>query len=125
MPNTDEYISYIANDILSELGDVKTRRMFGGHGLYLNGKIFGIEANGKIYFKVTDSNRADYKIAGCEPFHYSRKDKGAVSMSYWEVPEDVLENREKAVQWAQKAVQASLERPPRKRRAFSQNLAIF
>jgi len=115
MPNTDEYIFYIANDILSELGDVKIRRLFGGHGFYLNGKIFGIEANGKIYFKVTDGNRADYEEAGCEPFHYSRKDKGAVSMSYWEVPEDVLENREKAVQWARKAIQASLEGLPKKR----------
>ncbi len=81
MPKTDEYISYIANDILSELGDVNTRRMFGGHGFYLNGKIFGIEANGKIYFKVTDRNRADYEEAGCEPFQYSRKDKGAVCIS--------------------------------------------
>ncbi len=72
MPKTDEYTSYIANDILSELGDVNTRRMFGGHGFYLNGK---------IYFKVTDRNRADYEEAGCEPFQYSRKDKGAVSIS--------------------------------------------
>lgn len=115
MPKIDEYISYIANDILSGLGDVKTRRMFGGHGFYVNGKIFGIEADGKIYFKVADYNRADYEKAGCEPFHYSRKDKGAISMSYWEVPEDVLENREKAVQWARKAVQASLEGPLKKR----------
>ncbi len=110
MAKITDYVTYIANDLLSELGDVKTRRMFGGHGFYLNGKMFGIEANGNIYFKVTESNRADYEQAASRPFHYSRKDKGAVSMSYWEVPTDILENREEAVRWARNAVHAALER---------------
>lgn len=109
MPKTNEYVAYIASDLLSDLGEVKTRRMFGGHGFYLHGKIFGIEANGKIYFKTTDLNRADYEKAGSEPFHYSRKDKDAVSLSYWQVPEETLEKPEEAVRWARKAIQASLD----------------
>lgn len=110
-----DYVVYIAHDLLSELGEVTTRRMFGGHGFYAQGKIFGIEAEGKIYFKTTETNRADYQRAGTTAFHYSTKDKEAVSLSYWEVPEEVLENREKAVQWARKAVQASLEKPVKKK----------
>jgi DNA transformation protein len=116
MPSSpQDYVAYIAQDVLSAIGEIKTRRMFGGHGFYFNGRIFGIEANDKIYFKVTATNQKDYEDAGSEPFHYSAKDKKAVSMSYWEVPEDVLEQREKAVSWALKAIQASQEKKTSKK----------
>lgn len=100
------FVQYVAEDVLSEI-PVKTKGMFGGHGLYHDGKMFGLEADGKIYFKVNDETRSDYEEADSEPFKYSSKDKKAVTMSYWLVPEDVLEDREKAVEWARKAIRVA------------------
>ncbi|UCD00191.1 MAG: TfoX/Sxy family protein, partial [Phycisphaerales bacterium] len=52
--------------------------------------------------KVDDSNRADYEVEGMEPFQ-PFADKKAV-MQYYEVPIDVLENRETLRDWAGKAL---------------------
>jgi len=100
------FVQYVAEDILSDI-DVKTRPMFGGHGFYHDGKMFGLEADGKIYFKVSDKNRTDYEQVGSEPFTYAVQGKKTMTMSYWTLPEEVLENRELAVEWANKAIRVA------------------
>jgi DNA transformation protein len=105
MPVTDEFLIYL-KDQLADMGPVTSRRMFGGAGLYCDGLIFAIVVDDVLYFKVDDSNRADYEAAGTEPFTFTH-DKGQMVMNYYEVPVDVLENKEKTSQWALKALDAA------------------
>jgi len=79
--------------------------MFGGACIYYGGMIFGLLADDVLYFKVDDSNKLDYVRAGMEPFQ-PFDDKPMV-MSYYEVPVDILENRELLAEWAKKALFAS------------------
>jgi DNA transformation protein len=79
--------------------------MFGGAGLYFEGLFFAIVADDVLYFKVGDSNRADYEAAGMGPFQ-PFPDKNSV-MQYYEVPIDVLENRDTLRDWAAKAVRVA------------------
>lgn len=105
---TPPFVKYIL-DILSDLGDARSRAMFGGYGIYHDGVMIGLIANGVFYFKVDDGNRGTFDAAGSKPFTYRRKgQKKAVKMSYWEVPADVLENREALCQWARAAHAAAL-----------------
>lgn len=69
--------------------------------------MFGLEADGEIFFKVNDENRPDYEQAGSHPFQYSSKDRKAVTMSYWTLPDEVMENHEEAVKWARKAIKVT------------------
>jgi DNA transformation protein len=101
MPVSDEYLTYVI-DQLECLGPVQARRMFGGAGLYFEGLFFAIVADDVLYFKVDDSNRGDYEAADMGPFK-PFADKDAV-MQYYEVPIDVLENRNTLRDWAGKAV---------------------
>ena len=48
--------------------NVTGRSMFGGHGLYCDGRFFGIIASDVLYFKVDDTNRRAYEDAGMKPF---------------------------------------------------------
>jgi len=107
MSVTDEYLTYVI-DQLYDLGPVTSRRMFGGAGLYCDGVMFAIVDDDMLYFKVDDGNRADYEAAGTDPFTYTT-DRGTSTMSYYEVPIDVLENKEQAARWAQKALAVALE----------------
>ncbi|MCC7522836.1 TfoX/Sxy family protein [Candidatus Uhrbacteria bacterium] len=102
-----DYVRYIAEDLLAGLPHITVKRMFGGHGFYFEGRMFGLEADGRIYFKVDEQSQPDYELAGSEPFRYSSKDRTSVTMSYWTLPDDVLEDHEKAVMWAEKAIQAA------------------
>jgi DNA transformation protein len=101
MAVTDEYLTYVI-DQLEALGPVRYKRMFGGAGLYFEGLFFGLIADDILYFKVDDSNRADYEVEGMGPFK-PFPDKKEV-MQYYEVPIDVLENKETLRNWAEKAV---------------------
>lgn len=92
-------------EMLEPLGGVSARAMFGGAGLYLEGTIFGLIADEILYFKVDDTNRADYAVAGSDPF-MPYKDK-PFTMPYWEVPADVMEESAQRCDWALKAWQAS------------------
>jgi DNA transformation protein len=76
--------------------------MFGGAGLYFEGLFFALVADDVLYFKVDDSNRADYESAGMGPFQ-PFPDK-PYTMQYYEVPIEALENRENLYDWARKAL---------------------
>lgn len=115
MAVSEGYKEYIV-DQLGKLGYVTVKKMFGGAGIYNDGLIFGIIANDVLYFKVDDSNRSDYEGAGMKPFQ-PFDDKDTV-MSYYEVPVDILENRESLADWARKSLFASINKSskPKKRK---------
>ena len=99
MAISDEFMDYVI-DQLSAWGDVSARKMFGGAGLYRDGTMFGLIADDVAYLKVDDSNREDFVKAGSLPFNpYPDKAKSVV-MSYYEIPADVLENRDLLARWA-------------------------
>jgi DNA transformation protein len=102
-------------DQLARVPDLKSRRMFGGVGLYSGERFFGIVAADELFFKVDDSNRAAYEAAGSEPFR-PVLDR-PVSMSYWRVPLEVLEDPAELVDWANAAVRAAANAPAKRRRS--------
>src|SRR5512133_674344 len=102
MAVSKEYLDYI-QDLLAVIGPVQAKRMFGGAGLYHQGVFFGLVADDVLYFKVDDSNKADYEAVGTEPF----RPFGTYAMSYYEVPADVLEDPDELALWARKAVEVA------------------
>lgn len=97
-------------DQLSALPELRAKAMFGGHGLYQADRFFGILMDGRLYFKTDEQTRAAYVDRGMEPFVYE-KARQTMTIHYFEVPPDVLENREDLVAWANRAVQAAATRP--------------
>ena len=112
MPVSSEYIEFVVGE-LEPLGEVVWKRMFGGVGLYLDGLFFAIIENDTLRFKVDDFSKADYVEAGMGPFKpYKDKDH---TMQYYEVPIEVLEDRDELWAWAQKAFQVALTAKGKKR----------
>jgi DNA transformation protein len=90
---------------LTPLGAVAARPMFGGHGLYLDGLMFGLVWQDSVYFKVDDHNRGRFEAAGMSAFRpYEERD---IVFSYFEVPARVLADGETARGWAAEAHQAA------------------
>ena len=88
---------------LSSLGDITRRAMFGGHGLYWDGVIFAIVFRDRLFLKVDEASKADYLAKGMEPF---RPNGRQTLKSYYEVPPEVLEDRESLLSWAGEAIRA-------------------
>jgi len=97
MSVSDEFLDYML-DLFSDWGGVSARRMFGGAGLYRDGKMFGLVADDVAYLKVDDSNRDQFVSAGSSAFKpYPGK---PVSMSYFEIQAEVLEDPDVLTEWA-------------------------
>jgi DNA transformation protein len=101
---TAEFRDFVL-DQLSRLPQLHSKKMFGGVGLYSGDCFFGIVAADELFFKVDDSNRSAYQAAGSEPFR-PVVDR-PVSMSYWRVPIEVLEDRDELATWALAAIRAA------------------
>ena len=97
MPVSGEFLEYVL-DLYREWGGVTARRMFGGAGLYRDGKMFGLIAADVLYLKVDDTNRARFESAGSGPF--KPWDNKPMVMSYYEVPADLMEDAEMLVEWS-------------------------
>ena len=92
--------------------------MFGGVGIYSGDVFFALIARDVLHFKVDDTNRAEYEIAGAKPFKpYADR---AMTMPYYAVPVSVLENEEELSKWAKRAIAVAKARrkaPSSKERA--------
>ena len=106
MPQSKEYLHYVLGQ-LDGLRGVVSRRMFGGAGLYQDEVFFGLLFRDTLYFKVNDTNRADYESRGMGRFQ-PYPDKPYLSFTYYEVPIDILEDREELTSWARRSIAAAL-----------------
>jgi DNA transformation protein len=94
-------------ELLAPLGPVTARRMFGGHGLRVDGLFFGLIVFDRLYLKVDAATRPAFEAAGCSPFVYDGKGK-QVTVSYWTVPAEAMESPAFMHPWARLALQAAL-----------------
>lgn len=113
----DDFRDFVLEQ-LTAAGQVTSRSMFGGIGLYLDGLFFALIDDDTLYFKVDDSNRARYEKAGSKPF-CPFPDRPDQPMGYWQVPAEVLEDSEELARWACESMGIALakrrKRPARRR----------
>jgi DNA transformation protein and related proteins len=106
----DDSFKEFVLDQLSALPDVRAKAMFGAHGLYSGENFFAILDEGRLFFKTDASSQADYTARGMGPFTYESRGK-VMTMSYHEVPPDVLEQPQELVEWARKAIGVAASKP--------------
>jgi DNA transformation protein and related proteins len=100
----DDSFKEFVLDQLSTLPEVRTRAMFGAHGLYCGETFFGILDEGRLFFKTDARSQKAYLTQGMRPFTYKAKGK-IVTLGFHEVPPDVLESAPELVAWARKSIQ--------------------
>ncbi|MEK7631044.1 MAG: TfoX/Sxy family protein [Patescibacteria group bacterium] len=104
MPRDKGFHEYVMREVFAGIAGISSRGMFGGWGIYKDGVFFALIADGRLYFKVNDTNRADFEKASSQPFRYSTKDKKDVTMSYWELPAEVMDDRDELERWIAKSL---------------------
>jgi DNA transformation protein len=93
-------------DRLSGLGEVSARPLFGGYGIYWREVIFAIAYRDCLYFKVDEQSKGDYLARGKGPF---RPNERQTLKSYYELPPEVLDDREELLAWAGAAIGAGID----------------
>lgn len=110
MANSADYIEYLVEQ-MSSLGFIEAKRMFGGHGIYCDGRMFGLIAGDTLYLKVDPQNKPLFEAEALEPFRYEKKDGDVAVMSYWEAPGAALDDQDILLEWARYGIEAALRAP--------------
>ncbi|MFO0884909.1 MAG: TfoX/Sxy family protein [Pirellulales bacterium] len=122
MPVSKTYQRLVEEALRPWVTALRFRNMFGGVGIYQGSLFFALLAEDQLYFKVGDSNRADFEALGSQPFR-PFGDHGPV-MQYYEVPLELLETPGRIQTWvegslsvAHAALANKAHRPRRKPKA--------
>lgn len=116
------FAAYIV-DVLSPLGDVATRPMFGGYNVTIDGLTFALILNGVLYLKTDMENRPSFEKARLKPFSYGKGDKTIVT-SYFERP-DCLDDWDALESWIDGALSAARRvKAPKKKAAVKKKRAV-
>jgi len=108
------FVSYL-HEVFADFGAIDTRRMFGGHGIYRDGLMFGLVQDDVLYLKADLQNQASFTEAGLEAFQYEQKGR-RVRLSYFKAPPRILDDRTEAAVWARRSSDAAFRtRPPNRR----------
>lgn len=97
----------LIRDMFDSLGEVTIRRMFGGKGIYHQGRILALEVSGEVLLKADAKSAPDFADAGASQWIYDGKSK-PVAMPYWSIPDQALDDPEELAKWVGFAWQAAL-----------------
>ncbi|MBT8202537.1 MAG: TfoX/Sxy family protein [Acidimicrobiia bacterium] len=86
-------------DALASLGDVTTRKMFGGYGVSEGNVMFGlIDSAGTAHLRVDETTESQFEAAGSTKH---------VRMPYWSIPPAIQDDPEVLLEWAGRALEVA------------------
>ena len=92
---------------MAVLGNVTSRKMFGGYGVYADGVMFAlIDPDGGLFLRADESTQVRYVEAG------SAKHSG---MPYWGVPTDALSDADALLALAREALGVAVASKPKRK----------
>ena len=94
-------------ELLAPLGPLRSRRMFGGWGIYVDDIFIALIAFDQLYLKADAESRPQFEAAGCAPFQYEREGH-VMSLGYFVAPEEAMESPALMTPWARLALGAAL-----------------
>lgn len=94
-------------ELLAPLGPLRSRRMFGGYGLYVDDLFIAIIAFEQLWLKADAQSLPQFETAGCRRFEYQRAGKTA-SLRYCAPPPEALDSPALMLPWARLALAAAL-----------------
>ncbi len=106
MPVSASFKEHIA-ELLSPLGPVAIRRMFGGAGVSAEGITFAILAEDTLYLKVDDTTRPKFEAEAMGPFTYQSKSGEHALTSYMRCPPRLMDEPDALLDWARAAMKVS------------------
>jgi len=94
-------------ELLAPLGPLRSRRMFGGWGIYVEDICIALIAFDQLYLKADAESRPQFEAAGCAPCQYEREGQ-VMSLGYFVAPEEAMESPALMTPWARLALGAAL-----------------
>ena len=84
---------------LKTLGDISSKKMFGGYGIFEDNTMFAlVNSEGSVFFKADDTSKVNYEQMGS---HKHGK------MPYFNIPDRILNDDSELLKWAEESIKRS------------------
>lgn len=93
-------------ELFAPFGPVAVKSMFGGFGVRSEGLFFALVIDDDIYLKGDAATKPLFEAAGSTPFVYQGAKK-PITVSYWRLPNDALDDDDALRRWAGLAVETA------------------
>ncbi|RXJ74085.1 DNA transformation protein [Veronia nyctiphanis] len=96
-------------ELMKDLGEMKSRSMFGGFGVFCDKIMFALVVNDKLHLRAGEENEKGFKELKLTPYIYKKRGFPVVTKYYsvpdhwWEDPSELLEQAKVALKLAKKA----------------------
>ena len=110
MRRNDTFAQFAAEH-MAFVDGLRTRAMFGGHGIDQGGRMFAIVTGGRLYLKADAVTRGAFEARGLAPFTYVARGK-TVTLQYFEAPPEVFEDPEAMRSWVELACASAYRTGP-------------
>lgn len=107
MASDPSFVAHVL-DLVGLVAPVEARRMFGGHGLYAHGVMFGLLDDGELFLKTDGESRPRFVEAGCRRWTFVTKKVRMEETSYFRPPDEAHDGPEAMLPWARLALDAAL-----------------
>lgn len=94
-------------ELFSLLGTPRAKKMFGGHGLYVDDVCIALILNEQLYLKADATTCHAFEAALGQPFVYQAKGRD-VRVNFWTPPPEAMESCHLMLPWARLALEAAL-----------------
>lgn len=113
MPAPDKYVQFCL-ELLTPLGHISSKYMFGGWCLYCDGTPFAIVADGALFLKGGSNNIPDFEARGMKPFKpFPDQD---LTMKYFETPPEFFEDADLRTQLSRGSIEAGRAKAKKKKK---------
>jgi DNA transformation protein len=106
MPKSNPFVEHLL-ELCEPMAGVTAKKMFGGYGLFRDGLMFALVDDDVLFLKVDEQTLPAFVERGLEPFVYVKEGK-PMPMSYYQAPDEALDNADETVEWAEKAYAAAV-----------------
>jgi DNA transformation protein len=104
MAVSESFLTFVLEQ-LDAVRDLSSRRMFGGVGIYGGEWFFAVLDNDTLFFKADETSVVKYRRRRMPAF---RPDPAKPPMTgYFQVPPDVLDDRDALAAWAREAMEVA------------------
>lgn len=95
MKKDASFHDFVVYDLMNKFSDISSKTMMSGWCVYYNKIPFAAIIGNELFFKIKDNEMKEkMKKLGSIQFKYKKKDKKVVTMSYWSVPEEAMDNQD-------------------------------
>ena len=94
-------------ELLSVVGPVNVRCMFGGAGIFAEDLMIALTVDGVVFLKADEYSIPDFEREGLPPFRYQTKNGARTIASFWRMPERLYDEPDELARWAVLALEAA------------------